>query len=206
MAFLNFTAGATEKKPICRIFVKPAIGELEADMIESAQTIPSSGGWVQIHTGDGGFTLTPARTTTPLGNQQQGDTRLIQDVMEFTAEINISQLSLDVMQDLIILDPAATQAASHMSLRANRGTDITAKGITILVYDKQYDPTNETNVPDMDADAETIIIYKASAIDAPPIVFNNVAGTARMTFRCLVSVSTGSSGGSAGMIGAFTAV
>lgn len=205
MAFNNFSAQATEKKPICRIFVKPAIGDLEADMAVGAQKIATSGGWVQLKTGDGGVTLTPVKTTSKLGNQQQGDTRLIQDNMEYNLEINISQLSLDVLQDLVIIDPSASASSGAMVLRSNRGTDITTKGIAVLVYDKQYDPTNETNTPAVTVDSETIYVFRASASDAPAIVFNNVAGTAALTFSCLALTGTGASGGASGIIGAFTA-
>lgn len=205
MAFPNFTGLAEYKKSIPRVFVRTKFSDLECDLIKTSSAIPTSGDWVQIYTGDGGIVLTPTRTTTKLGDQQTGSSRVIQDDMECTMEINIAQVSLEVLQDLCLMDPSSSTSADVLDLKANRGLDITDSAISLLVYDKNYDPSNETNIPDIDADPMAIVIFKACPMDAAPVVYNAQQGTYKLTFECLVSKSAGSSNGIMGRIGAFTA-
>lgn len=205
MAFSNFVAFPALKKQVARVFVRSLITDLEADYIQSNSKIPTTGGWMQLYTGDGGVQLTPQKTTTALGDQQRGETVLIQDDMKFQLQITVAQTSLSMLQDIILLDPSATGVQTHLDFKANRGTDITSKAVTFFIYNKEDDASNETNTPGIVKSSDAIILYKCSPGDAPAIVKNNVAGTATITFNCLVSTSTGSSGGIAGKMGAFTA-
>lgn len=205
MAFSNFTSFPALKKQVARVFVRSLITDLEADYIQTNSKLPVTGGWMQLYTGDGGVELTPAKTTTALGDQQRGETVLIQDDMKFTLKVTVAQSSLGMLQDLILLDPSSSGVQTHLNFKANRGTDITSKAVTFFIYNKEDDASNETNTPTPAASADAIVLYKCSPADAPAIVKNNVAGTATLTFNCLVSASTGSSGGIAGKMGAFTA-
>lgn len=206
MGFNNFTSFPALKKPVPRVFVRPLFNDLEANGIETAQTVVSSGGWVQLFTGDGGVVVTPKRTVSKLGDQQRGNTKMIQDDLEVTLEVTVAQFSLKMLQDLLVINPAASGGKTYASLRANRGLDITSQGVSFVIYDKNYDPSNDTNTPAMSVDAETIVIYKAVPSELIAIELNAKQQTAKLTFECLASTSSGSASGSMGIIGACTAL
>lgn len=206
MGFNNLTTFPALRKPVPRVFVRPLFNDLEANGIETAQTVVSSGGYIQLFTGDGGVVITPKRTVSKLGDQQRGNTKLIQDDLEVTLEITVAQISLPMLQDLLVINPAASGVKTFASLRANRSVDITNQGVSFVIYDKNYDLTNDTNVPALAADAETIVLYKAVPSEIAPIELNAKQGTAKLTFECLASTSSGSASGSMGVIGKCTAL
>lgn len=206
MSFNNLTGMSSYKKDVARVFVRPKFTDSECDLIKTSSKVPSSGGYVQLFTYDGGAILTPKRTASKLYDQQRGDTDVVIDKDEYTLEITVAQISLPIMQDLLLLDPTIAVSAAVLDLKSNRGISITDKGVSFLVYDKSFDADNDGNTPLITADAEMWVIYKAvPSSNMPPIVKDNKQGTAKLTFDVLMSKSSGSSAGIAARIGAFTA-
>lgn len=204
--FPNLSGMPSYKKVVARVFVKPKFSDLEADLIIGSQVVPACGDFIQLFTADGGATLTPKRTASKFGDQQRGNTEAAIDIQEFTLEINVAQLSLDMMQDLLLLDPSASTTDDGVNLVSAIGTRITDLCVSFFVYDKDLDPNNDTNTPDIDCDGEAWVILKACpSQDLPQIVKDNKQGTAKLSFDCLMSKSTGAASGKAGRIGAFTA-
>lgn len=203
MAFANLTASPAEIKKAALVFVRPLMSDIEADAVVGKK-IATSGGWIQLKTADGGVSFMPQRTTSTTYNQQVGDVDLYQDDCKYTAEINLSQIDMAVMQDLLSMDPATTGASDTLAYKAGRGLKLTEKAISILVYDKNEDPDNNSDTPDIDADGEALCILKAVASsDVPPIVFNTVQGMGKLTFTCLASKSTGAAAGIVAVQGPF---
>lgn len=207
MSFLNLSSFPALVKSVPRVFVTPLLGDLECDRIVSTQKIAATGGgggFLQLFTADGGAQLTFTRTMSMLGDQQRGDLAVFQDDMKYKLEITVAAVSLPMLQDLLILDPSSVTPGG-LNLKANRGAEMTSKGVSFVIYDKNNDMSNDSNVPLLTADAQTIVIFKAvPSSDTPPIVYNNVQRTAKLTFDCLVSKSSGSASGIAGRIDAFT--
>jgi hypothetical protein len=200
MAFSNYTAFPTIKKPVARVFISSLFSDILCNSIESSGNIASTG-FKQLFTGPGGVVLTPKLTRSKVGDQQRGTTDIIQDDGEYTLEINIAQISVNMLKDFVVMNPGVSGAQTRLSMKANRGTNITANSVSFLVYDKQFDPSNDTDTPAVTCDSEAIVVYKANALDSPAIIYNEAQGTAKIMFQCLFSKSTGSASGSAGVIG-----
>ncbi len=206
MSFNNLSASGSEAKKIPLVFVRPLFSDIEADAV-AGKKIPTTGGWVQIKTADGGVKFTPKRTTSTTYNQQDGDVDLYQDDCKYDLELNVSQLTLDILQDLLIMDPASSSPDTALDFKANRGAKLTTKGISVLVYDKNQDPNNSSNAPDVDCDSEALVILKAApASDSPAITWDGNQNVAKLMFNCLASKSAGAAAGIVAKKGAFTAL
>lgn len=206
MSFTNFTAQGTDKKKTPLLFVRTMLSDVECDAV-AGKKIPTTGGWVQLHTFEGGVKFTPKRTTSMTYNQQQGDTELYQDDCKYELEVNLSQIDLEILQDILLMDPSETSASDVLQYKANRGMKLTDKAVSFLVYDKNEDPTNESNTPDVDCDAETLVVFKAAPASGDvPIVLDGNQNSAKLVFNCLASKSTGAASGIVGVSGPFTAL
>jgi hypothetical protein len=204
MSFLNLTGMATYKKSVPRIFARPKFSDIECDAVKGGK-IPATGGWVQLYASDGGAVLTPTRTTTDLGDLVRGRVRKILDMQLWKLELNFAQNSVQLMKDIMIIDPSDVSIASAgFDLTEARGMDITSLGVSFLIYDKEFDPSNETNVPAITCDSEAWMLTICAPADAAPLIKNNAQGTAKAGFDCLMSTSSGASSGKGGKIGAFT--
>lgn len=205
MSFLNFTAQGTEKKKIPLVFVRPLLSDIEADAV-AGKKVPTSGGWIQLHTFEGGVKFTPKRTTSTTYNQQEGDVDLYQDDCKYELEVNISQLDLEILQDVMNMDPSASAASDVLLYKANRGLKLTNMAVSFLIYDKNDDEEN-AGTPDVTKDAETLVILKAAPASGDmQIALDGNQNSARLTFNCLGSKSTGAANGVSAVQGPFTAL
>lgn len=205
MSFLNFTAQGTEKKKIPLVFVRSLLSDVEADAV-AGKKVPTTGGWVKLNTFEGGVKFTPKRTTSTTYNQQEGDVDLYQDDCKYELELNLSQLDLEILQDIMNMDPSASGASDVLLYKANRGLKLTDKAVSFLIYDKNDDETN-SGTPDVTKDGEALVVLKAApASGDTPIALDGNQNSAKLTFNCLGSKSTGAANGVVAVQGPFTAL
>lgn len=211
---MAFTRTA-EKKPVARIFVRTDVNgnatklsDAECNTIVTSAKIPThaSTGWFQIYTGDGGVSYIKGRETSNIENQQLGVVDVSVDRETSIARITTSSTGLAELQQLNAFNLSSTGTSAVMGDKESRGALLGTKGISFLIYDKNLDPNNETNVPNLTADPFTWVIFNAVPVSEAGMTWNNERDLLTLEYRPLASASTGSAEGYKAYFGAFTAV
>jgi hypothetical protein len=202
-------ARSTEQKDVARVFVRTTrLTDIECNSAISSGKAPASGGWVQLFTADGGAVFRTKRTTSNLENQQQGVIGTVIDREDAELDLTLSAAGLDELIYLGLINPAQPTGdalGTGVGLKENRGFDMTTLGLSFLIYDKGFDPTNETDTPSITADAEAWLLFKAVPTSEITDSKNNVQNSQTITFSLLANTGSGSAKGFKGRIGAFTA-
>lgn len=216
---MAFTKG-TESKPIARVFVltdtntiPTKFGSGAMDAIITSGTIPTSAStgasvsgykWVQIYTGDGGVEYVKGRSTSDITNQQIGVVDVVVDEETSTLRMTVAANSLAVLRDLNVFNVGSTGSSGHMGDKEARGASMFTKGLSFLVYDKNTDANNETDNPNVSADAFTWVVFNAVPLTEAGMKWNAERNTVSLEYRLLASTSTGSSKGYKSAFGSFT--
>lgn len=206
---------ATAKKATPRIFLYAKFADATCDSIVTSQEITTTGG-TQIYTvkDSGGVTLETDRPVSELGFEQVGVTDIFLDGDTATLKMTIGaanntggtaieDLTLAQIAQLTGIDPNFTGTDTAMWGRSNEGAEIS--GFSLIIYDKQVDATNNTNVPDVTADGKMWVIFNATPVKVSTLKKDGKQVGYELELRCLVSTSTGSASGVSYGIGAFTA-
>lgn len=208
MSNLLSYAKSSPKKAVPRVFVAlTKLTDALCDAIRTSGTI-STTGWKQLST-LGGAQVKLLQETSDLETDQSGIVDVVRDKMPIEVEMTLSAVGLMELFNVMKSDPTQTTPTNpeHMSLRENRGLSLKTYGVSFLIYDKANDTSNETDVPDVDADAETVVIYNAIHTGEKDIAWKTgEQNTATITFRALANSGSGSAAGTMGEVGAFTAV
>lgn len=192
----------TEKLLTARVFIHDKFTYTEADAVKDSDEIPGTG-WTQIFT-KGDVTLSFARETVAVGNDQQGDTKVYQTGMPTSVTIPFSEYGFDVLSEYAKLDPNIASGATAFDIADNKGVEIS--GMSLLIYSKDTDSENETDTPDPTSDNEAYVIYNGVVDSSVDVAFNNDQGVVELTFNCVAFKDSNSTSadGKKGRVGTFT--
>ena len=161
--------------------------------------------WVQIFTGTEGVDITTTREVQPTENQQMGITGKYIMSQSSLVKIPLSSGGFTTLLKYAQLDPDAASDATGGNYKANIGVRL--EGITFLIYDKQTDNTNQTNIPNFVDDDNTKIFFDGVSESDVVESYNGEQNIVTLDLTPLSSASnTGSGCGIPGCFGTFEKV
>jgi hypothetical protein len=200
-----------EKKPIARIFVKTdgsgnvtKLSDADCNAVVTSGKIATSG-WYQLYTGDGGVSYMKGRETSDIENQQLGVVDVSVDRENSTLRVTLSATGLAELQSLNVFNLGTTGTTGAMGDKESRGSLLGTKGMSFLIYNKNTDPTNETDTPAVTADPFTWIVFNAVPVSEAGMTWNNERDLITLEFRALANTGSGSAEGYKAYFGSFTA-
>lgn len=194
---------ADETKPVPRIFVKlTKLSDSDCNTIVTSGDIAVTG-WTQLRT-LGGARFTQSRDTSDLENDQDGVVNVVVDKEGAELSIVLSSQGLSDLIEINKINLASTGANSGIGIKENRGYSLKNVGLSFFIYDKNLDPSNETDTPNVTCDANSWCIFNAVPISGVTKKWDGSQNTMEVTFRPLASSSSGSARGYKGWIGAFS--
>lgn len=187
-----------------RVFVKSTkLTDDQANALITSQQLPTAG-WVQLNT-QGAVELNYERDALDLENAQSGVVAVATKSDRGTLKIPFDSTSFDVLTKYIVVDPNFNENDYYFVMASNRGTTLT--GVSLLVYDKDLDPTNETNVPNLtNADQSLRVIFEGVSSEGVMEKWDGEQDIIEVTFRLLANQGSGSARGKHGFGGRATAV
>ncbi len=176
-----------------------------ADTVNVIAALPAYS-WTQRYSGDEGATVTNDRDVSETRNQQVGTTKKYIKEQKRTFKVPITDTEFRDWLKLAQADPNAASDATAGTLRRNAGTVLT--GFTMLIYDMQTDPGNESDIPSFTGDADAQVMYNCVLDGGQSKVYNGEQLVFQLEGEALVGYLTGSGSGkgSKGDFGTFTAV
>lgn len=191
-----------ESVKIARVFVKQTkLTDAQCNAIVTSRAVPTTD-WVQVYT-LGEVRVNYERETLMVGNDQIGMTKVYQLGGKVSITLPMSEQTFDYISRYGLVDPSWSSGATAVDLKENIG--VALSGISLLIYSREFDITNETNTPDVTADTETICIFDAVTDANVEIVFSKAQGVLTLTLTGMSNNGSGSARGVKGTIGTFSA-
>lgn len=160
---------ATEKLLTARVFAHEKFNDTESGAIFSSDELPNSG-WTQLTT-KGDVTISFGRETIAVGNDQVGDTANYIDSMPISVTVPLSKDGFLALSKYAQLDPAYISTANTINYSDNKG--IKLDGLSMLIYAKDTDASNNTNTPDPTNDDNTQVFYNLIVDGDVELNYNN---------------------------------
>jgi len=177
-----------ERVGIPRVFIgKTPLSDDQIATIESDRKVPTQNSttpyeWKQVYT-LGDVIVRKTKETTETRNDQIGKIKeyIKDEIMEI--EIPFSRADYEVIKDYVMLDRESVGTeAEAIPLRNERGYDLSEKAVSLFIYSKAYDPSNTSDIPDVDADPQSYVIYKAYAKGDYEDIFNEDQKVIKVVF------------------------
>lgn len=191
------------KLKTARVFLKATrLTDDQCNTAVSSQTLPTAG-WIQLFT-KGEVSIEHARESEKLMNDQNGVTGIyITDDMR-NIKIPFESTSFDELTQYCIVDPNYDTGDYYFLMKSNRGEEIT--GVSLLIYDKDLDPTNNTNVPNLSlADQSARLIFNAVIDTSVTEKWDGSQDILEASFTAVSNTGSGSAKGVQGVGGRITA-
>ena len=175
----------------------------QMDAIVTSGILPTSG-WVQLKT-LGGASWEKTRETVPVESDQLGVEDMYINAEPAMVNIKLANAGFEDLTEIACIEPTDTGTALYVAGKDNRGILMKAYGLQFIIYDRSLDPNNNTDIPDVTVDPQTIVSF--CAVQAGNIVAlrDGNQDVKDLTFEELPSDSSGSSYGYRDAIGTFTA-
>lgn len=138
------------------------------------------------------------------GNDQQGDTEVYVTKMPLKVSLPLETTSFDNLMEFAKLDPNAASNATAGFYRENSGVNLTDRGCTFLIYDKNTDPDNDSDVPDPLMDDNAQIFWNLVNMAGSKISYNGEQDVFNLELTPLANKAAGSAKGTKGGFGSFT--
>lgn len=186
-----------------RVFVRNVLlTDTQCDAVKDSSQIPTSE-WEQLYS-KGDVTISAGREIIEVGNDQIGTTALYIANQPVEITLPLSEDSFNILLKYAQIDPTWSSGDTTFDYKDNRGVELS--GFSLLIYDKNEDPTNETNTPDVTADSRTHIFFEVVNKAGTDIHYNSDQGIVTLTLTALANnSSSGNAKGLKGMCGTFTA-
>lgn len=126
--------------------------------------------WTQRYAGDDGAEIIHSREIANTRNILFGNTRYYIKDQGLKFKIPISEFAFRDLIRLLQLDPSADADVDTGGFY-KRNSGIEMAGFTVMIYDHQTDPDNESDVPDPTGDTNGQLIYNAMVTAEPVIRF-----------------------------------
>lgn len=199
------------KFPVARVFVAVdadgkvmKLGATALNAIKTAKTLPApTQHWKQLFT-KGEVNVDSPREFNEGGNDQVGMTNVYIKSQKLKAMLPLETTSFVALMEYSKLDPAAADIDVVGFYAENSGVEITNSGATYLIYDKNTDLDNNSDVPDPTGDTNAQVIFNGVNLASPKVAYNGEQDVYPLEITGLANMEAGSAKGLKGAFGTFT--